>query len=85
MRGGYDSDDECFFIYKDKQPVKASAVRTLIRTVITSIGLEGKNYDTHSMRVGRTGDLIKFGYSVEDVCKLGRWRSSTVYKYIRNL
>ena len=81
-RGGFDDDQEQLFIFKDKQPVKPFHVTTLLKKLIVSLGLNPCNYGMHSFRIGRTTDLIKFGYSIDEVRRLGRWRSSVVYKYI---
>ena len=40
-------------------------------------------YGMHSFRVARTTDLIKYHYSLEEVKRMGRWQSNTVYRYIR--
>ena len=43
-----------------------------------------KLYDMHSLRIGGATDLFKYGYSVEEIKRMGRWRSNVVYKYIRS-
>ena len=84
LRGGYKSIDEQLFIFRDGTPVKANHVRVILRKTLSSIGLNADFYGTHSFRSGRATDLTKFGFSVDDVKRLGRWSSNAVYNYIRN-
>ena len=83
IRGNYIADTESSFVFRDKQPVKSQHTNTLLKQLIANIGLDCALYSMHSFRIGRTSDLIKFGYSIEEVQRLGRWRSNAVYKYIR--
>ena len=82
IRGGYLTDEEPFFIYRDRTPVKPVAARELLKGIIKTLGLNSNLYDMHSLRIGRTTDLAKF-YSIDEVRRFGRWRSNVVYKYIR--
>ena len=83
-RGDYDSDSEQFFIFGDKSPVSADHARKLLKEVLKTLGLDPSVYGMHSLRIGRTSDLIKFQYSITEVKLLGCWRSNVIYKYIRN-
>ena len=76
-------DQQQFFIFRDGSNVKAENARQVLKTCLTNIGLNANNYGMHSLRVGRTTDLIKYNYSLEEVKRMGRWRSNTIYKYIR--
>ena len=77
------TDEEKFFIFKDRAPVPASQARTLLRTILKNLGLNENFYGLHSLRIGRCTDLMKFNYSILEIKKLGRWRSNVVYKYLR--
>ena len=83
VRGGYDSKDEQFFILKGKIPVTADMVRATLKKVLKAINLNEKSFQSHSFRIGRCCDLVKLGFSVTEIQKLGRWRSNAVYKYMR--
>ena len=83
VRGAYQDDNEQFFIFKDTNPVTPSHARNLLKTIITRIGLTNTNYRMHSFRIGRTTDLINYGYPLEQVRIMGRWKSNVIYKYIR--
>ena len=84
IRGPYESYCESFFVFCDKLPVKPEQARKLLKEIINNLGLNNTLYDMHSLRIGRASDVIKYNYSIDEVRRLGRWRSNVVYKYIRN-
>ena len=84
LRGSYDDDDEPFFIFKDRSPIKAHQLRYMIRQLLSNLNLEGALYDVHSLRIGRTCDLHKFGYSIDQIKAMGRWKSNAVFRYLKN-
>ena len=84
LRGGFDTDEEQFFIFRDRTPVSPCHARKVLKDVLQNLGLEHENYGMHSFRVGRASDLIKYHYTIEEVKKMGRWRSNAVYRYIRS-
>ena len=83
VRGDYQHDNEQFFIYSDGTPVTPFNARRLLKGLISTLGLNSDLYDMHSLRIGRTTDLVKHNYPIDLVKRLGRWRSNIVYKYIR--
>ena len=84
-RGPVLHESEQFFVFKDKTPVCDHNVRTVMKAVIDRLGLDSSLYGMHSYRIGRTSDLInKFHMDIEFVKRIGQWKSSEVYKYIRN-
>ena len=83
IRGGYRNVNDPLFIFADGSPVKPSQVRAVLRDVIKSIHLDQSMYDTHSFRIGRAGDLMKQGYSLDTIKHLGRWKSNAVYRYLK--
>ena len=84
LRGTYDEDEEQFFVFRDKQPVKPAQATAILKLMIERLGLDNTLYSMHSFRIGRTSDLIKFKYPLDEVKRLGRWKSNAVLKYIRN-
>ena len=82
-RGNYLSMQEPLFIFQDKSPVLPSHVRRILRSLLRKLNLNPKLYDTHSFRIGRATDLAKHGTDVEEIKRLGRWRSNAVYKYLK--
>ena len=84
IRGNYNEDEDQLFIFSDGSPVLAKNVRHILKTILTRLGLNYKNYSTHSFRVGRATDLMKNGISIEKIKQNGRWKSNTVYKYLKH-
>ena len=83
-RGIYIDDLEQFLIFSDGSPVQPRHIRKTLRDSLKRLGLEQHLYDVHSFRIGRATDLYKEGVSVEKIKQLGRWRSNSVYKYLRD-
>ena len=81
MRGDYDNIFEQFFIFRDGSPVKAEHARSVLKNAIKQLGLDDSMYGFHSLRIGRTSDLIKFSYDLDSVRRMGRWRTNTIFKY----
>ena len=71
-------------MFKDGSPVTPDNARAVLKDILSKLGLEASMYGMHSFRVGRTSDLIKCNCSIEEVKCIGRWKSHTVYRYIRN-
>ena len=84
IRGGYVDDHEQFFVFSDGSPVKPYQVRAVLRAALRKLKLNPKLYDTHSFRIGRASDLMKNGKTIDQIKKVGRWKSNAVFKYIRN-
>ena len=61
----------------------ADPARSVLKACLAALGLNTTMYGMHSFRVGRTTDLIKYNYSLEEVKRMGRWHSNTEYRYIR--
>ena len=71
-------------MFRDKTKVSGESARKLLRGMLDSLKIQSKYYDMHSLRIGRATDLFKYGYSVEEIKRMGRWKSNVVYKYIRS-
>ena len=84
VRGSYKDENKPFFMFSDSSPVKGQHMRSVLRTLLTRIHLDGDLYDVHSFRSGRTIDLEKFGYNLDQIKSMGRWRSNAVYRYLKN-
>ena len=78
-----ENENEPFFIFKDKTSVTAAHTRGILQTILTNLGLNSNLYGLHSLRIGRCTDLMKFGYSILEIKKAGRWRSNVVFRYLR--
>ena len=85
IQGGYDSPDEQLFIFQEnKVDVKQCHIRSVLRICFQRLGLDPSVYGFHSLRIGQSSDMAKAGYSIEEVKRLGRWKSNAIYKYIRD-
>ena len=83
FRGPY-KEGEYFFVFADGSPISGEVMRKTLRSMLKKIGLDSSLYDVHSFRAGRTCDLEKYGYSVDRIKSMGRWRSNAVYRYLKN-
>ena len=82
--GNYNDDTEEFFVFIDKRPVLNWQLRKILRLVLNNLGLESELYDVHSLRIGRSCEMFKLGYTVEQIKFVGQWKSNAVYRYLRN-
>ena len=81
VRGDYNDDSEQFFVFSDGTPVQPGQPRSLLHTLIKEIGLDHTLYGMHSFRIGRTTDLVKMKYTIEEIKLMGRWKSNVVFNY----
>ena len=75
--------EDPFFVFRDGTPVLPKHATQLLKLALSNLGLDNSLYGMHSLRIGRTTDLVKFNYSLDQVKRAGRWHSNVVYKYIR--
>ena len=83
MQGDYDFDNEFLFIFSGGQAVTQCNVREVLKTLLLDLNLDPSLYGFHGFRSGRATDLFKMQYSISEICKIGRWRSSAVYRYLK--
>ena len=85
IRGEYYDDEENFFVFSSKEPVKAIHVRTILRNCLEALNLNPMLYNTQSWRIGRASDLLfKHNWPIDRIKSAGRWRSNAVFRYLRN-
>ena len=75
---------EQFFVFRNRDPVKPQHVRDILTKVLEINNFEPSLYTFHGIRAGRATDLLEAGVSVETIKKLGRWKSSAVFTYLRS-
>lgn len=77
--------DKRFFSFKSGIPVSGHAFRRTLKQVLSQIGLGDilTRYNRHSFRSGRASDLWKLGFSLSDIKYIGRWKSNSVFKYLK--
>ena len=83
MRGNYLTDEEPFFVFTTRIPVKANNLREVLRIALKRLNLNASLYDTHPVRIGRNCDLFKIGINIERIKWIGLWKSNSVYRYIK--
>ena len=74
---------EPFFVFRDRSPVKPEQIHSVLKSTLQMAGFEPKLYDFHSFRIGMATQLLEKKFSIEKIKILGRWRSNSVYKYLR--
>ena len=84
FRGDYIEDTDDFIVYSDGSQVLPEQVRAVLRKILSRLSLNPSLYDTHSFRIGRATDMQKAGISIEEIKRIGRWRSNAVYQYFRH-
>ena len=57
--------------------------RTVLAKVLRLAKVDARRYSTSAFRSGRASDLLDMGVSVETIRKVGRWKSTAVYTYLR--
>ena len=67
IRGNFKSDSEPLFIFWDGNPVTPAHANKTLKSAIASLGLDPSIYRFHSLRIGRTTDLMKVGFSIEKI------------------
>ena len=82
-RGGYIKLSEQFFIFRDGSNVKPNHVRQLLSTLLSRLNLNPELYNTHSLRIGHSSNMLKSGKSLEEIRSAERWVSNAVYKYLK--
>ena len=83
VRDKYKTDSEPFFIFHGGEPVSPGHINRILKGVLKDGGFGPSKYSMHGMRSGRAEDLLRLGLSVETIKKLGRWRSKTVFTYLK--
>ena len=76
-------EEEQFFVFSDGTAVSPVNARNLLKVLIMRLGLNDSFYGMHSFRIGRTTDLIKYRFPIDEVKRMGRWKSNVIFKYIR--
>ena len=84
LREKFKGDQEPFFTFQDGTPVTPVHFRCLVHKLLVWNKINPSHYRVHGMRAGRSCDLLDMGVSVETIKKLGRWKSNSVYTYLRS-
>lgn len=73
MTGFYENE----FLLLDSKRIMLSPnnINNIIKNLVNKMKLNGSHYKSHSLRKGRTCDMVKEGFSKIQIKKFGRWRS----------
>ena len=83
VRGDYVTDSEQFFIFRDGTPVKPADMRKILKKALELEKIDTSLYRIHSLRAGKSTELLRLGVLVETIRKVGRWRSNAVFAYFK--
>ena len=84
IRGGYVLESEQFFIFRDCTAVKVEHFRRFLRSLLHQLGFDSTLYGTHSLRAGRSIDLLKVACQSKLLKIWGHWKSNAVFNYLNN-
>ena len=71
-RKRFTSDEESFFMFRDRSPVTPKNMRKLMKIILEREHFDPKFYRFHSLRIGRATDMEKNSISLRKIQKLGR-------------
>lgn len=74
---------EFVFVHRDRSPLTSKYVREVLNKSIQYLGLDCRDYNTHSLRIGRATDMCQAGYTDRQIALAGRWNSSAFTNYIK--
>ena len=77
------NNQENFFIFGDRSPVYPYHFCKMLKQMLHEAGFDSTAYLTHSLRSGRSLDLLNLGLAIEVIKRLGRWKSNAVYAYLK--
>ena len=83
LRGKRDNDQEQFFVFRDGTPVLPRHTRTILRDILSLLGLDYSFYNFHGIRAGRATDLADMKVDLGTIKILGRWTSNAVFSYLK--
>lgn len=71
------------FIHENGSRVTEAQLRGVLRKALQRLGIDGKEYGTHSFRIGAATEATNRGWSQREVMQLGRWSSNCFRRYVR--
>ena len=84
LRGDYHKINENFFVFRGGNPVPQQIVRMVLSQALKNLGFDERLYQFHGIRAGRATNLHEWGFTIEQIKDIGRWKSNAIYKYIKN-
>lgn len=82
-KGKFRDGKEQYFVYKGHIPVEGKKFRQVLKNMIKHANIDCEDYNVHSFRIGHANDMRRLGKDISYIKNKGRWRSSTVWKYLK--
>jgi integrase len=67
------------------KPASIAHLRRLVKSSVSSIGLDAAQFSAHSLRAGGATDLFAAGVPFTTIQKMGRWVSAAAVLYYRSV
>lgn len=83
VRGYKLSDRDPLFVFADNSPVRPHQVSAVLKKAIDNLGIDSRDFGTHSLRIGHATQLDHRHVSLSEIRRRGRWKSNVIYRYIR--
>ena len=71
------------FCHFGGDPLSRYQFTSVLKKALHYLGMESKNYKSHSFRIGAASDLAQQGKSEDEIKIAGRWKSHAYRSYIR--
>ena len=71
------------FQLEDGKPLKCRTFASCVQQALTSSGLDGRQFNGHSFRIGAATTASSAGLEDSTIKHLGRWKSDAYQDYIR--
>jgi len=72
-----------YFCHFDASPVTRYQFQAVLRRATAAIGLDTRQYSSHSFRIGAASTAAAVGLTADQIKSCGRWRSAAYRSYIR--
>ncbi|XP_073431916.1 uncharacterized protein [Dendrobates tinctorius] len=72
-----------FLSHTDGSPLTKYQFHTIFKKCLQAVGVDPKEYGTHSFRIGAATEAARAGAAEAEVQRLGRWKSACFARYIR--
>ena len=76
-------DSEEFFVFWDRSPVQPEHFQKILSSLIKFNHMDPTRYRVHDLRSGHATEMLEQGIQIDIIKKLGRWKSSAVFKYLK--
>ena len=79
-----DPSQNFLFQYPDGEVISRSFVTNILKKTINTLGLNSKDFNCHSFRIGHTTDLFNANFPDYYIRRSGRWKSDAWKVYVKS-